>query len=71
MLEALICAAGVAMASAPGKPAATPPAELLEFLADWHDDEAHQFLDARKRAGKPLPALGPARRQTKDDGHER
>lgn len=71
MLEALICAAGMAL-SAPDikKSAAQPPAELLEFLADWREDEAHQFLDARERGDKPLPALGAAQGQGKDIHHE-
>lgn len=75
MLEALLCAAGVAL----GKPHAIPqPAaniapdpEMLEFLANWRDDEARQFLDPHPRGDIPLPTLGGTGRPTKDHGHER
>lgn len=72
MLELLLCAAGVALTTPPDKPPAAPAAatEMLEFLADWHDDEAQQFLDPHKHKDNSLPALGPTRHQAKDSGHE-
>ena len=72
MLEALLCAAGLTVLANTAKqaPISPPPAELLEFLADWHDDEAHVLLDARNRPDLPLPTLGTALRPTKDTGHE-
>jgi hypothetical protein len=59
MLEALIFAAGIATASPARqeKVAAAPAAELLEFIADWPEAEAHQFLDAPNDAATPLPSL--------------
>lgn len=61
MLEALLFVAGVSTAAAKpqAKPAAAPTAELLEFIADWSEQEAHQILDP-KYAEAPLPSLGQA-----------
>jgi hypothetical protein len=75
MLEALIFAAGIA-ATPPArqeKTAAAPAAELLEFIADWPEAEAHQFLDARNDAATPLPSLDRSSpgRITKEPGHAR
>lgn len=58
MLEALLFAAGVTTAAAnvQAKPEAAPSVELLEFVADWSEPEAHQILDTHN-ANSSLPAL--------------
>lgn len=58
MLEALLFAAGISVAAAnpQAQPPAVPSSELLEFIADWPEPEAHQILDV-KRAKAPLPSL--------------
>lgn len=73
MLEALLFAAGVTTAAAKpqAKPAAAPTAELLEFIADWSEQEAHQILDP-KHAEAPLPSLErtnplPKERENRDE----
>lgn len=73
MLEALLFAAGVSSAAAKpqAKPAVAPTAELLEFIADWSEPEAHQILDP-KYAEAPLPSLGhaappPGKREARDE----
>ncbi|MGH8455940.1 MAG: hypothetical protein ACRETW_03340 [Stenotrophobium sp.] len=76
MLEVLIFAVAVTAATpAPQKQQRTaqaPAAELLEFIGDWSEDEAHQFLDTRNKGEKPLPALGGSGpTETKDVRHER
>lgn len=73
MLEALLFAAGVSTAAAKpqAKPAAAPTPELLEFIADWSEQEARQILDP-KYAEAPLPSLEhatppPKKRETRDE----
>jgi hypothetical protein len=48
LLETLVLMAAQAAAAPPAK-ADPPPLELLEFLADWADDEGH-LIDKEKAA---------------------
>lgn len=58
MLEALLLAAATAAATPAAKPTAAPPsAELLEFLAEWSEEDA-KLIDT-PRPVKPAPRKAP------------
>ena len=68
VLELLLLMA--AQAAAPPPPAAkseTPPLELLEFLADWSEEDAKLIDAASKPADKAATPKKPRERRVSDD----
>jgi hypothetical protein len=68
LLESLMLMAAQATAPPPPPPArsAPPPLELLEFLADWSDEDA-RLIDAEdKPADKATPPKKPRERHASD-----
>ena len=55
MLELLVMAAAQATAPPPTSRPAPPPADLIEFLGEWSDDEANLIDEAVKAPAKPAP----------------
>ena len=55
MLELLVMAAAQATAPPPAAKPVPPPADLIEFLGDWSDDEANLIDEIVKPPSKPAP----------------
>lgn len=66
MFETVLLAAAVAATPAPEKKREVPPpAELLEFIGEWSDEEARRFLDPKPAAGKV------SKGKTDEDSHRK
>jgi hypothetical protein len=59
VLELLVLAAAQAAAPPPASKPAPPPADLLEFLGDWSDDEASLIDEADAPPAKATPPAQP------------
>ncbi len=55
MLELLVMAAAQATAPPPSAKPAPPPADLIEFLGDWSDEEANLIDEVVKPPAKVPP----------------
>jgi hypothetical protein len=55
VLELLVMAAAQATAPPPATKPAPPPADLIEFLGDWSDDEANLIDEVTKPPAKTAP----------------
>jgi hypothetical protein len=55
VLELLVMAAAQATAPPPATKPAPPPADLIEFLGEWSDDEANLIDEVVKPPAKPAP----------------
>jgi hypothetical protein len=68
LLESLLLMAAQATATPPPRGAAPPPIELLEFLADWSEEDA-KLIDAEgKPADKAATPKKPRERRASDAG---
>jgi hypothetical protein len=68
LLETVLLMA--AEATAPRRPArsASPPLELLEFLADWSDEDAQLIDTEEKPADKPAAPKTPREARSSEAG---
>jgi hypothetical protein len=58
VLELLVMAAAQATAAPPVAKPAPPPADLIEFLGEWSDDEASLIDEVVKPPAKAPPTAG-------------
>lgn len=59
MFELLVLAAAQTTAPPPASKPAPPPVELLEFLAEWTEDEASLIDEAERPVAKAPPPAKP------------
>jgi hypothetical protein len=68
VFELLVFAAAQAAAPPPAAKPAPPPLELLEFLAEWTEDEASLIDEAERPVAKSPP---PAKQENVKRGTEK